>query len=194
MSILKITRSVLLALSSLGVAGGCGGSFDDGFDDGAYQSYPESGNLAAATEVEAAVEVVAGDSTASNAADVTAPELGKARQALNKLCKDVVVNVTNRREEADGSRPAIKIKSLEFYNTRTGWHTESVTNRIISYGHDYPFVRSLENSQDDKITQWIVNFEYDLGSGWSSEVDDYMNTPDEYCQDSDTFELTVIEN
>ena len=120
--------------------------------------------------------------------------VGSTQQALGQRCEDVVIEVTNRREEANGARPAIKVTSLEFYNRRTGWHNELTTNEIIDYNDSYRFVENLQNSDGDSIDSWIVNFKYDLGSGWSSEVDDFIDTVNVVCEDGMNVDLTVIEN
>jgi hypothetical protein len=113
---------------------------------------------------------------------------------LGQKCESVEIEITNQREEANGARPDIKITSLEFYNRRTGWHTELVTNRIISYNGSFPFVEDLGNTDGDFIDSWIVNFRYDLGSGWSSVVDDFIDTTNVVCSDAMNVDLTVIEN
>lgn len=120
--------------------------------------------------------------------------IGTTQQALGQRCEDVVIEVTNRREEANGARPAIKVTSLEFYNRRTGWHSELTTNEIIDYNDSYRFVENLQNSDGDYIDSWIVNFKYDLGNGWSSEVDDFIDPPAVVCEDGMNVDLTVIEN
>ena len=126
--------------------------------------------------------------------DETETEVGVAQQALGQRCESVVIEVTNQREEANGARPAIKVTSLEFFNRRTGWHNELVPNEVINYNGDFPFVEHLQNSDGDFIDSWIVNFRYDLGGGWSSIVDDFIDTTNVECSDGMRVELTVIEN
>jgi hypothetical protein len=121
-------------------------------------------------------------------------QIGATQQALGQRCEGVIIEVTNQREEANGARPAIKVLSLEFYNRRTGWHTELVPNEVIDYNDSFPFVENLQNSDGDYIDSWIVNFKYDLGNGWSSEVDDFIDTPAVRCSDGMGVDLTVIEN
>lgn len=134
--------------------------------------------------------------TAQDLESEQAPEVtpGTAQQALGQRCESVRIEVTNQREESDGSRPDIKVTSLEFYNRRTGWHTEAVNNQVISYNGSHPFVQHLGNTDGDYIDSWIVNFRYDLGNGWSSIVDDFIDTPAVTCEDGMNVDLTVIEN
>lgn len=120
--------------------------------------------------------------------------IGTTQQALGQRCEAVVIEVTNEREEANGARPAIKVTSLEFYNRRTGWHHEVTSNEVIDYNDSFRFVENLQNSDGDYIDSWIVNFKYDLGNGWSSEVDDFIDPPAVVCEDGMNVDLTVTEN
>jgi hypothetical protein len=139
-------------------------------------------------------EMIAPGATAEDSEQAPEVSPGIAQQALYQKCESVRIEVANQREEADGSRPDIKVTSLEFYNRRTGWHTEAVNNQVIRYNASYPFVEDLGNTQDDVIDSWIVNFRYDLGNGWSSIVDDFIDTPAVTCVDGLNVDLTVTEN
>jgi hypothetical protein len=163
------TTCILFLVASSSLATGCGAALDD-----------ETGDPAAPGDVDQLLEPEA--------------QLGVLHQALGQKCESVEIEITNQREEDNGARPDIKITSLEFYNRRTGWHTELVANEIVSYSGSHTFVEDLGNTDGDFIDSWIVNFKYDLGSGWSSVVDDFIDTTNVVCSDAMNVNLTVIEN
>jgi hypothetical protein len=141
-------------------------------------------------------EVLAADfedaAAAEGSSEAATESVGKQQQALFNLCENVRVEVTNLFEEDNGARPDIKVTALSFYNSRRGtWSKQSVSNEIIGYNDDYPYIEDLENSDGDTITRWRVYHKHDLGNGWGNEVYQEINTADRTCTDGMTVELTV---
>lgn len=177
-----------------GALGGCGGASE--FDEAS----PEELDAAAADLEAPAGDVEASASDVETASAAPAPgaaaeAVGQSQQALGNLCKNVRIEVKNLYEESNGARPDIKVTALSFFNADKGssgkWSKQSVPNRVVGYGDDYPYVEHLEGADGDTITRWRVYHKHDLGNGWSNEVYQEINTTDVNCRDGMTVELTV---
>jgi hypothetical protein len=153
--------------------------------------FSETGAGDPSVESDVAEGTVAVGDAAEGTVAVAAP-LGTVRQALFDRCDNVDVRVTNLREEPSGARPAIKVTRLSIWNVdKARWELQQVTNREIGYNSSDLFVEDLEEIDGEPIGAWRVYYKYDLGNGWSSETNEYINTTDVNCSDGMNVYLTV---
>ena len=118
--------------------------------------------------------------------------VAQTQQALFNLCENVRIEVKNLYEEPGGARPDVKVTAVSFFNSDRGsWSKQSISNEVIGYNDEYPYIEDLENSDGETITRWRVYHRHDIGNGWGSEVYQEINTTDRNCVDGMTVNLTV---
>lgn len=107
---------------------------------------------------------------------------------LGSSCNNTDIFITNSRFNT-----AIEVRSVEFYSASSGnWHSEDLSNAILNYGtQGIWWDEDLAGAQNDLITQWRVHFRYVVAGGWSSEVYQTINTPNETCLADANFYMTV---
>jgi hypothetical protein len=133
----------------------------------------------------------AGAATTLSAAPAPPTALGTARQALGNNCQNVSIEITNLRER-DGQTVPVLVRYVRYWNAQQGdWVEEGLENTQINYDHSASWTENLEGAQGDDIFSWRVYYSYSTGNEWSSTVYQYIDTPNEECQDGMSVDLEL---
>lgn len=115
-----------------------------------------------------------------------------SQSLLGNSCNNTDIFITNSRTR-NGVNTAIEVRSVEFFSASTGnWHFEDLSNAILNFGtQGIWWDEDLAGAQNDLITQWRVYYRFVENGGWSSEVYQTIDTPNETCLADANFYMTV---
>ena len=137
---------------------------------------------------------LSGGETADDTSPESAPadeQVATTTQGLFDPCSNVGIHITNSRTR-NGIDTAIKVLHVEYFDASEGsWLNEDLGNLILDFGTRGNWVRDLEHTQNDRITQWRPYYQYIDNGSWSSTVFQTIDTPDATCIANMDFNMTV---